>query len=230
MHDHNGSHQHRHDGHRHHNHDEDRHAYEHGHSHGLVDPIIVRSTEGVKAVSLSLLVLFITGILQVGVFMFSNSVALLADLIHNFGDALTAVPLGLAFFLRSTRGEKWAGYFVVLLILISALVAGYEVVVRFINPVTPSHLWALAIAGIIGFLGNEIAAVIRKRTGKKLNSPALVADGDHARVDGLVSLGVVASAALVALGLSVADPLIGLAITVLILQITWQSWRTITSR
>lgn len=218
-HNHNDPHRHEHD-----------HEHGHGHSHGVVDASIVRSKQGVKAVSLSLAVLFITGLLQVGVFAFSNSVALLADLVHNFGDALTAVPLGLAFFLQSKRGEKWAGYFVVLLILISALVAGYESILRFIDPVEPSHLWALAAAGLIGFIGNEIAAVIRKRAGKKLNSPALIADGDHARVDGLVSLGVVASAALVALGLSVADPLIGLGITALILRITWQSWQTITSR
>ncbi|MHB1086660.1 MAG: cation diffusion facilitator family transporter [Minisyncoccota bacterium] len=211
----------------HHDRDDHHHGHEHGHSHGLVDASIVRSKEGVKAVSLSLLALFITAGIQVGVFMYSNSVALLADLIHNFGDALTAVPLGLAFFFRSVRGEKWAGYFVILLILISALVAGYETIIRFINPVAPTHLWALAIAGLIGFLGNELAAIVRTRAGKRLKSPALIADGNHAHVDGLVSLGVVASAGFVALGLSVADPLIGLAITVLILRITWQSWRAI---
>lgn len=211
----------------HHDHDDHHHGHEHGHSHGLVDPSIVRSKEGVKAVSLSLLILFVTAGLQVGIFLYSNSVALLADLIHNFGDALTAVPLGLAFFFRSVRGEKWAGYFVILLILISALVAGYETITRFINPVAPTHLWALAIAGLIGFLGNELAAIVRTRAGNRLKSPALIADGNHAHVDGLVSLGVVASAGFVALGLSVADPLIGLAITVLILRITWQSWRTI---
>ncbi len=212
-----------------HHHDHSReHAHEHGHSHGLVDPSIVRSKEGVRAVSLSLLVLFLTGVLQLGIFFFSNSVALLADLIHNFGDALTAIPLGLAFFLRSQHGEKWAGYFVVILILISALVSGYEAIMRFIYPAELSHLWAVAAAGLIGFVGNEIAAIMRTRAGKKLNSPALIADGNHARVDGLVSLGVIASAALVAMGFSVADPLVGLAITVLILRITWQSWKTIT--
>ena len=213
---------------KHHHHN--GHADEHGHTHGLVDPSILRSRQGIKAVSFSFAILFITAGLQVGVFAYSNSVALLADLIHNFGDALTAVPLGLAFFLRSARGEKWAGYFVVLLILISALVAGYESIQRFIHPIVPTHLWALAIAGIIGFLGNEFAAIIRTRAGKRLQSPALIADGHHARVDGLVSLGVLASALLVALGLSVADPLIGLAITLLILRITWQSWQTVTSR
>lgn len=212
-----------------HSHDHDHSHSGHGHSHGMVDPSIVRSSEGVKAVSLSLLVLFVTAALQLGIFLLSNSVALLADLIHNFGDALTAIPLGLAFFLRSQRGEKWAGYFVVILILVSALVAGYEAVMRFIYPAALSHLWVVAAAGLIGFLGNELAAIIRMRAGKKLNSPALIADGNHAHVDGLVSLGVIASAAFVAVGLPMADPLIGLAITVLILRITWQSWKTITA-
>jgi cation diffusion facilitator family transporter len=215
----------------HHDHSGHNHDHEHhGHSHGLIDPSIVRSKEGVKAVSWSLLVLFITAFLQVGVFAYSNSVALFADLIHNFGDALTALPLGLAFFFRNETGEKWAGYFVVLVIFISALVAGYAAVTRFFDPVAPTNLWALAIAGLIGFLGNELAAIIRKRAGKRLHSPALIADGDHARVDGLVSLGVVASALFVALGFSIADPLIGLGITALIVHITWQSWRTVTER
>lgn len=210
-------------------HHEDEHGGVHGHSHGLVDPSIVRSKQGVEAVSFSLAVLFVTGLLQVGIFVLSNSVALFADLIHNFGDALTALPLGVAFFMRSPRGEKWAGYFVVLVIFVSALVAGYESIQRFINPVEPTHLWALALAGLIGFLGNELAARIRTSAGKKLNSPALIADGNHARVDGFVSLGVVASAAFVGAGLSVADPLIGLIITSILLQITWQSWRTISA-
>ena len=213
------------EGHPHH-----EHADEHGHTHGLVDASIVRSKEGVKAVSLSLLVLFITAGLQVGVFMYSNSVALLADLVHNFGDALTALPLGLAFFFRSAHAEKWAGYFVVFLIFISALVAGYEAIVRFINPIAPTHLWALAAAGIVGYLGNELAAIIRKRAGKRLNSPALIADGNHAHVDSLTSLGLIASALFVALGITIADPLIGLVITAMILRIAWQSWQTIAAK
>jgi cation diffusion facilitator family transporter len=103
----------------------------------------------------------------------------------------------------------------------------YESVTRLIHPEDVSHLWALAAAGVVGLVGNEIAAVIRLRAGNRLDSPALVADGYHARTDGYVSLGVVASAALVALGAEVADPLIGLAITLVILRITWQSWQTI---
>ncbi|MHB1086568.1 MAG: cation diffusion facilitator family transporter [Minisyncoccota bacterium] len=210
-----------------HHHD---HVEEHGHTHGLVDPSIIRSKEGVKAISISLLVLFLTAAIQVGIYTYSNSVALLADLIHNFGDALTAVPLGLAFFLRSIRGEKWAGYFVVFVIFFSAIVAGYETILRFMHPVAPAHLWALAAAGLIGFVGNELAAVVRMRAGKRLRSPALIADGHHARVDGYISLGVIASAALVAFGLTIADPLVGLAITLLILRITWQSWKTISEK
>ena len=199
----------------------------HGHSHGLVDPTIVRSREGVKAVSISLAVLLATTLIQIGVFLTTNSVALLADLIHNFGDALTALPLGIAFFLRSARGEKAAGYFVVAAIFVSACVALWQTIGRLIDPQPLSHLGALAAAGAIGFIGNELAALIRLRAGKRLASPALIADGYHARTDRLVSLGVVGSAIIVALGLELGDPLIGLAITLVILRITWQSWQTI---
>ncbi len=199
----------------------------HGHSHGLVDPSIVRSREGVRAVSISLVVLLATTLIQIGVFLASSSVALLADLIHNFGDALTALPLGIAFFLRSARGEKAAGHFVVATIFVSACVALWQTIERLIDPQPLSHLAALAAAGAVGFIGNEIAALIRLRAGKRLASPALVADGYHARTDGFVSLGVVGSAIIVALGFELGDPLIGLAITLIILRITWQSWRTI---
>jgi len=159
--------------------------------------------------------------------MLSGSVALLADLIHNFGDALTALPLGIAFYLRSFRGEKLAGLAVVLAIFVSACVALYETIQRLLHPQQLSHLWVLAAAGIVGFLGNEIAAQVRLRAGRRLSSPALVADGNHARVDGFVSLGVVASAIVVSLGAEIGDPIIGLAITLVILRITWQSWRTV---
>ena len=208
-------------------HDPDGHHDGHGHAHGLVDRSIVRSRAGVRAVVVSLAVLTAAAGVQVAIFVVSGSVALLADLVHNLGDALTAVPLGIAFLLRSERAERWAGYFVVLVIFMSACIAFYEAVIRLIHPEDVAHLWALAAAGAAGFLGNEIAAVIRLRSGHRLNSPALVADGYHARIDGFVSLGVVASAALVALGADAADPLIGLAISVVILRITWQSWQTI---
>src|SRR6266536_1697594 len=203
------------------------HHHGHGHSHGLVDPSIVRSQAGVKAVSLSLGLLGAAALVQVVIFVLSGSVALLADLIHNFGDALTAVPLGIAFFLRSFRGEKIAGLAVVLAIFVSALVALYETIQRLIHPHELSHLWVLAVAGVVGFVGNELAAQVRLRAGKRLSSPALIADGNHARVDGFVSLGVVASAFVVSLGAQIGDPLIGLAITLVILRITWQSWRTV---
>jgi divalent metal cation (Fe/Co/Zn/Cd) transporter len=201
----------------------------HGHSHGLVDRSIVRSRAGVKAVSLSLAVLALAAVVQVAIFVFSGSVALLADLIHNFGDALTALPLGIAFYLRSFRGEKLAGLTVVLAIFVSACVALYETIERLIHPQQLSHLWVLAAAGIVGFLGNELAAQVRLRAGKRLSSPALVADGMHARMDAFVSLGVVASAIVVSLGAEIGDPIIGLAITLVILRITWQSWRTVTT-
>jgi cation diffusion facilitator family transporter len=215
----------------HHNHHHQGHGHgdAHGHSHGLVDRSILRSRAGVKAVSLSLLVLGVSAGAQLAIFALSSSVALLADLIHNFGDALTAIPLGIAFYLRSVRGERWGGLGVVLAIFISALVALGQTVERLIHPRTLTHLWLLALAGVIGFIGNEIAAQIRLRAGGRLGSAALVADGQHARADGFVSLGVIASAALVALGLQVADPIIGLIITLVILRITWDSWRTVRS-
>jgi cation diffusion facilitator family transporter len=153
----------------------------------------------------------------------------LADLIHNFGDALTAIPLGIAFFLRSARGEKLAGLAVVLAIFTSACVALYETIRRLIHPEQLTHLWVLAAAGAIGFLGNEIASQVRLRGGRRLRSPALIADGNHARVDGFVSLGVIGSAIVVALGAPIGDPIIGLAITVVILKISWDSWRTISA-
>ncbi len=203
------------------------HSDGHGHMHGLVDPSIKRSRAGLCAVAISLGVLGATALAQAVIFVFSNSVALLADLIHNVGDALTAVPLGIAFLLRSDRAERVAGLFVVLAILISALVALYQSIDRLIDPQPLSHLWVLAAAGAVGFAGNEIAAYIRLRAGRRLKSPALVADGYHARTDGLVSLGVVISAGFVAAGAEVADPLVGLAITLVILRITWHSWLTI---
>ena len=201
----------------------------HDHSHGLVDRSIVRSHAGLRAVAISLVILAITAAAQVGVFLVSNSVALLADLIHNTGDALTAVPIGIAFFLRSFRAEKLAGLAVVLAIFVSACVALYETIMRFIHPQQLTHLRLLAVAGAIGFIGNELAARVRLRAGERLQSPALVADGNHARVDGYVSLGVVAAAIGVGLGVPIADPLIGLAITLVILEVTWDSWRLVAS-
>lgn len=210
----------------HDHHDDHAHGQSHGHSHGLVDRSILRSRAGVRAVLISLGVLCAAAAAQALVFVLSGSVALLADLIHNAGDALTALPVGAAFLLRSTRAERWAGYAVVLAIFVSACVALYETVLRLLNPQELQHLWVLAGAGVIGYVGNEIAARVRLRAGHRLDSAALVADGNHARVDAFVSLGVVASALVVGLGADIADPLIGLAITLVILKITWDSWRT----
>jgi cation diffusion facilitator family transporter len=161
------------------------------------------------------------------VFVTSGSIALLADVIHNFGDALTAVPLGIAFALHSQVAERRAGLAIVAAIFISACVAGVEAISRLIHPSAPTHLAALALAGAIGYAGNFIASRIRLSTGQRLDSPALIADGHHARADAYVSLAVIASAIVVALGAPIADPLIGLAITLVILRITWQSWATV---
>jgi cation diffusion facilitator family transporter len=203
---------------------EHSHDGAHGHSHGLIDDSIKRSRDGIRAVSMSLAILGLTAIAQTIVFIASGSIALLADLIHNFGDALTAVPLGIAFALRSELAERRAGLAVVAAIFISACVAGVEAVVRLIHPSAPTHLAVLALAGVIGYAGNLLAARIRLRAGRRLDSAALIADGHHAHADAYVSLAVIASAIVVALGAPRADPLIGLAITFVILRITWQSW------
>jgi cation diffusion facilitator family transporter len=211
-----------------HDHDVHDHGDHHDHSHGLVDPSILRSRAGVKAVGLSLAVLLGASLVQLFVYVLSGSVALLTDVIHNGGDALTAIPLGIAFLLRSRRGERWAGYCVVAVILASALLALVQVIDRFLHPHTPTHLWALLVAGLVGVVGNEIAALIRWRAGRRLDSPALIADGNHARADGYVSAGIIVSTMFIAVGVPIADPIIGLLITGLILHTTWESWRTIT--
>lgn len=203
------------------------HEHGHGHSHGLVDPSITRSRAGLRAVAISLVILLATAIAQTVVYVATGSVALLSDLVHNAGDAMTAIPLGAAFLLRSRVAERRAGYFVVLVIFASACVAGFEAIDRLLNPQDLTRLGALAAAGVIGFAGNELAARVRLRAGRRLDSAALIADGRHARTDGLVSLGVVGSAITSALGFPLGDPLIGLAITIVILRVTWHSLATI---
>jgi cation diffusion facilitator family transporter len=222
-HPHTGPHEHDRHEHPHHDHDE----YTHGHSHGLIDESIKRSREGVRAVTLALGILASTAVVQALAFAFTGSLALLADLIHNGGDALTAIPLGIAFALRSPRAERLAGLAVVGAIFLSACVAAYESILRLIHPSTPVHLSALALAGAIGFAGNWLAALVRTRAGQRLDSPALIADGAHARVDAYVSLAVIASAVAIAAGVPILDPLIGLGMTVVILRITRESWRTV---
>ena len=217
------------------------HAHEHadhGHSHGGVDPAILRSREAMRTLWLSLAVLGVTAAFQVVVVVLSGSVALLADTVHNVGDALTAVPLGIAFLLlrrppteRLTygwgRAEDFAGLAVIVIILFSAVYAAYESVARLVDPAAPSHLLATAIAGAVGFVGNEWVAVYRIRSGKRIGSAALVADGYHARIDGFTSLAVVLGVAGVAAGFELADPIVGIAISLVILRIVWQSMRTI---
>lgn len=203
------------------------HGHEHGHTHGLVDESIVRSKEGVQAVSWSLGVLLATALLQLAIFYSTNSISLFADLIHNFGDALTALPLGVAFFLRNRIAETNAGYFVVATLALSGIVTAVEAIGRLIHPEAVTNIPVLILAGLVGFAGNEIAAIIRLRAGKHLHSPALIADGHHARADGFVSLAVVASAVLITLNIPIADTLIGLFITLVILRIAYQSFVSI---
>jgi cation diffusion facilitator family transporter len=202
-------------------------AHAHAHSHGLVDPSIRRSRDGLRVVAVSLALLGVTALAQAAVYVATNSVALLADLIHNAGDALTAIPLAAAFLLRSELAERRAGLAVVLAILASAITAGVFAIGRIVHPLAPKHLLALALAGVIGVIGNALAARVRLAAGRRLGSPALIADGNHARSDAVVSAGVILSAAVVALGAPIADPIIGLLITALILRITWESWNTV---
>ena len=203
------------------------HDHGHGHSHGLVDPSLARSREGLRVVLVSLVVLGATAAAQAAIYVATDSIALLADLIHNVGDALTAVPLGVAFLLRSDRAERFAGLAVVATIFASAVTAAVVAIDRIINPLPPEHLLALALAGVIGVLGNAVAARVRLAGGRRLRSAALIADGHHARSDAIVSVGVVASTVAIALGAPIADPIIGLAISALILRITWQSLNTV---
>lgn len=223
-HPHNGPHEHH--SHRRHWHPRD-HRHEHGHTHGLIDESIKRSREGVRAVALALAVLAVTAAVQAVVFALSGSLALLADLIHNGGDALTAIPLGIAFTLRSQRAERLAGLAVVAAIFISACVAAYESILRLLHPSTPDHLLALVLAGAIGFAGNRLAALVCSRAGHRLESPALIANGNHARADAYVSLAVIASAVAIAAGAPILDPILGLGMAAVILRIARESWRTV---
>jgi len=213
----------------------------HGHTHGAVDPILLTTERGIWAVKWSFFWLFITAVFQIIVVVLSGSVALLADTIHNFGDAATAVPLWFAFRLarykvtkRFTYGygrvEDLAGVAVVFTILFSAIVAGYQSFERFIHPQKIGYVWAVALASIIGFLGNEAVALFRIKVGKEIGSAALIADGYHARVDGLTSLAVLGSAIGVWLGFPLADPIVAMLITIVILWIVWDSGKSVFSR
>lgn len=213
----------------------------HGHTHGVIDPTIATTARGIWAIKWSFVILAVTAILQLGVVFISGSVGLLADTIHNVGDAVTAIPLWIAFQLvrrkpsaRFTYGlgkaEDLAGAAIVAIILFSAIVALYESLDRLMHPQTITMLWAVAVAGFIGFIGNEAVAVYRIRVGREIESAALIADGYHARTDGFTSLAVVLGAAGVWLGYPLADPLVGLLITLAIFGIVWQSAKAVFTR
>lgn len=230
-----------HDGHPHdHSHGEGRHSG-HGHAHGVIDPSITTSERGIWAIKWSFVGLFITALFQIVVVWLSGSVALLADTIHNVADAATAVPLWIAFALsrwkpnrKFTYGygrvEDLAGMSIVAIIALSAAFAGYEAVQRLLHPQPVGYLWAVAVASVVGFLGNEAVALLRIKVGKEINSAALIADGYHARVDGLTSLAVLFGAIGMWLGYPLADPIVGLLITLAIVQIVWQSSKAVFTR
>ena len=213
----------------------------HGHTHGAVDPSIATSERGIFAVKWSFIGLFATALVQIVVVFLSGSVGLLSDTIHNFGDAATAVPLWIAFALTRLgtsrrfpfgygRFEDLAGVLVVLIILFSALVAGYQALDRLLNPQPVGYLWAVAAAAVVGFVGNEAVAIFRIRVGREIGSAALIADGYHARTDGWTSLAVLLGAIGVWLGYPLADPIVGLLITGAILVIVWQSGKAVFTR
>jgi len=217
------------------------HSHGHGHTHGAVDPSIATTEHGIWAVKWSFVGLSITALLQVFVVWLSGSVALLADTIHNFGDAATALPLWVAFLLarrppsrRFTygygRAEDLAGVIIVGLILFSAVLAGYQAVDRLLHPQALAYPAAVAGAAIIGFIGNETVAVFRIRVGRQIHSAALIADGHHARVDGWTSLAVLAGAVGTWLGYPLLDPIVGLFITAAIGRIVWQSAASVFAR
>lgn len=221
-----------------------RHNYPlRGHSHpsSIMDPVIFTTQQGIHAVKGSIVLLLITAIFQVVVVSLSGSVALLADTIHNFGDAATAIPLWIAFRLarlkptrRFTYGygrvEDLAGVVIVFTILVSAIIAGYQSIDRLYHPQAVSYLGAVIAASLVGFLGNEAVAMFRIKVGKNIGSAALIADGYHARIDGLTSLSVLFGAGGVGLGYPLADPVVGLLITAVILCIVWESGKAVFTR
>lgn len=217
-----------------------RHSHSHDHADS-VDDALESSALGIRAVKISLVALAVTALFQLVIVALSGSVALAADTIHNFSDALTAIPLWIAFVLgrrtaskRYTYGlgrvEDLAGLFVVLMIALSAIIAGYQAIRRLIDPLAIEYLGWVAAAGVIGFLGNELVALYRIRVGRRIGSAALVADGLHARTDGFTSLAVVLGALGVWLGFPLADPIVGLLITVAILVVLRSAARDVFSR
>lgn len=209
--------------------------HDHGYQTAALD-FALATDRGIRAVKVSLVALLLTAGFQVLIVTISGSVALLADTIHNFSDALTAIPLGIAFTLsrrarnsRYTygygRAEDIAGVIIVLMVLFSAIEAIYQSILKIMDPQPISNIGWVAVAAVVGFLGNEFVAVFRIRTGKQIGSAALVADGNHARADGFTSLAVLAGVIGVWLGYPLLDPIIGLGIGVAILVIVWNSGR-----
>ncbi|GAA3712499.1 cation diffusion facilitator family transporter [Zhihengliuella alba] len=214
------------------------------HSHDAADSIddaVEASSQGVRALKISLLILLATTVLQLAVVLVSGSVALLADTVHNFSDALTAVPLWIAFVLGRRaatrtytfgfgRAEDLAGLFIIAVVALSAIVAAYQSIERLIDPQPLAHLWWVIAAGVIGFAGNEAVAVYRIRVGRRIGSAALIADGVHARTDGFTSLAVVIGGFGAMLGFPLADPIVGLLISAAIVVLLWGTVRSIGRR
>jgi cation diffusion facilitator family transporter len=224
-----------------HSRSDDNAQVSHGHSHGAVDGEILASSRGIRATKISLAVLLVTAIFQLVIVGFTGSVALLADTIHNFGDAATALPLWAAFTLSRKlptkrfnygygRAEDLAGLLIVLSILATGIFAAYESINRLGNPPEIDYLWVVAVAAVIGFAGNEAVALYRMKVGREIGSAALIADGHHARVDGLTSLAVLFGALGVWLGYPLADPIVGLVISVAILRIVVETAKSVFSR
>lgn len=239
-----------------HPHDDDHHSHDHAHARGLrgalaaifrphshdaadsIDTALEASERGIRAVTISFVALFVTAVVQVVIVVYTGSVALLADTIHNLSDALTAVPLFIAFRLsrrRPTqrytygfgRAEDIAGIFVIAMIALSAIVAGWEAINRLVHPRPVEHIGVLVLAGLVGFAGNELVALFRIREGQAIGSAALVADGYHARTDGFTSLAVALGALGVWAGFARADPIVGLGISVAIFVVLWGAARQI---
>ncbi len=218
-----------------HNHD---HHHHHHHDHVGIDASILENRAAIKVLFISLIGLFTTAAIQAVIVGISSSTALMADAIHNFADALTSIPLWLAFWLSSrpatkrfsyglNRSEDIAGLAILFVIFASGLVAGYESIVRLIHGTPPTHLIATGFAAIVGFLGNELAAVYRIRMGKRMGSAALIADGQHAKIDGFTSLAVLLGVAGTYFGYRMVDPIVGLLITLMILWILKDSAKQI---
>jgi len=215
--------------------------HDHDHTHGAIDPTLLTTEKGIWAVKWSMIGLLLTALPQAAVAMLTSSVALVADTIHNFGDAVTAVPLWIAFLMARRkpskrfsygygRVEDLAGIVIVFIMFASGLMAAYESLSRLFQPQEIHHLSAVAAASLLGFTGNELVARLRIRVGKEISSAALVADGYHARTDALTSLGVLLGAVAVWLGYPQADPFVGLVITLVIFKIVWESGKSLFSR